>query len=138
MSNSFEDIQDLNFLIVDDYESMRMLLAENLDGLGIEKIEFAKSGNEAYSFLKSKFGSDEQIQFVLTDMIMDNGTGIDLVKLVRSDENFKTLPVLMITSKAEIEYVLEASDAGVDGYIIKPWTDEALKDKLLEVFKKRS
>ena len=135
---NFEDLKDLNFLIVDDYESMRLLIAENLDSIGIEQIDFAESGSKAYATLKAKLGTDEQIQFVLTDMIMENGTGIDLVKNIRSDENFKKLPVLMITSKAEIEYVLEASEAGVDGYIIKPWTDEALKEKLLEIYTKRS
>lgn len=138
MQEVFKKIQSLNFLLVDDYESMRMLLAENLDDVGIENIQFAVSGNTGFELLKSKLGTADQINYVITDMIMDNGTGSDLTKLIRSHDELKKLPILMITSKAEIEYVLEAVDAGVDGYIMKPWTPEILKEKLVECFNKRN
>ncbi len=122
----------LKFLVVDDYESMRIMVGDHLRQLGVENITFAVSGNEAYQVLKSKAGKPDQINFILTDLIMENGTGIELVRSVRADATMKSLPILMITSKAEISYILEAAKAGVSSYIVKPWKIEDLAKKIVE------
>jgi two-component system chemotaxis response regulator CheY len=127
-----EAIRNKQFLVTDDYESMRMMIAEHLKELGVEKILFASSGNQALKIIKQNLGKPEQIEFLLTDMIMEDGNGIELVKAVRADATLKSLPVLMITSKNEVGLVIEAVKAGVNNYIVKPWQLEDLSKKIIE------
>jgi two-component system chemotaxis response regulator CheY len=125
-----QNIRSLQFLITDDYESMRVMIADHLKQLGVEKILLATSGTEAMQIIKSKMGTPEEIQFLLTDLVMENGSGIDLVKAVREEGSLKKLPVLMITSKSEVGLVIEAVKAGVNNYIVKPWQLEDLAKKI--------
>jgi two-component system chemotaxis response regulator CheY len=122
----------MKFLVTDDYESMRIMIGDHLRQLGVENITFASSGNEAFTILQSKVGKPDEITFILTDLIMENGTGIELAKKVRAEAALKHVPILMITSKAEISYILEAAKAGVNSYIVKPWKLEDLAKKIVE------
>lgn len=108
------------------------MMAEHLKQLGVEKILFASSGNQALKIIKQNQGKSEQIEFLLTDMIMEDGNGIELVKAVRADATLKSLPVLMITSKAEVSLVIDAVKAGVNNYIVKPWQLEDLAKKIID------
>ncbi len=136
MSKLPDIIKTKQFLVTDDYESMRMMIAEHLKQLGVEKILFAKSGNEALELIKKNAGGPQQIEFLLTDLVMENGTGLDLVKGVRAEANFKTLPILMITSKAEVNLVIECVKAGVNNYIVKPWQLDDLAKKIADSWTK--
>lgn len=138
MSQLSPDICQLHFLVVDDYESMRILVYDQLKSLGVEKITLAESGQEGFEKIKASSVENVPVQIVLTDMMMENGTGIDLVKLIRSEDLTKHLPVVMITSKSEIPSVLEAIKAGVDSYIVKPWQVGDLVKKINEVKSKRT
>jgi two-component system chemotaxis response regulator CheY len=120
-----------HFLVVDDYESMRAMVSEELRKLGVTKITFASSGSEAVSKI-SQLDSTDPVQYVLSDLVMENGNGIELTSQIRQKLNKKNLPILMITSKAEIAYVLEAVKAGVNNYIVKPWEEEEFIKKLIE------
>lgn len=121
----------MQFLVTDDYESMRIMIADHLKQLGIERILFAKSGNEAMEVITSHLGSESQVEFLLTDLMMENGSGLDLVKAVRANPLTKKLPVLMITSKAEVGHVIECANAGVNNYIVKPWQLDDLAKKIV-------
>lgn len=132
MSKLPADLASKQFLVTDDYESMRIMIADHLKQMGATKILFAKSGNEALEMIKANHGGPNQIEFLLTDLVMENGTGIELVKGVRADGRFKTLPALMITSKSEVSLVLEAVKAGVNSYIVKPWQIDDLAKKIAE------
>ena len=136
MSSLPADIKTKQFLVTDDYESMRIMIADHLKQMGVEKILFATSGNEALEILKANLGGPNQIDFLLTDMVMENGTGIDLVKGVRADPRLAKLPALMITSKSEVNLVLEAVRAGVSSYIVKPWQIDDLAKKIGECWAK--
>jgi two-component system chemotaxis response regulator CheY len=136
MSQLPEAIRKKQFLVTDDYESMRMMLGEHLKQLGVEKILFATSGNQALALLKQNFGKPNQIEFLFTDLVMEDGTGLDLVKGVRADPNLKSLPVLMVTSKSEVNMVLEAVKAGVNNYIVKPWQLDDLSKKIIDTVAK--
>lgn len=132
-----KDFKSAHFLIVDDYKSMRILLKGNLQGMGINKISEASSGNAAYKYLCETIADPtKKIDFVVTDMLMEDGSGIDLVKSIRADQKLKHLPVLMITSMADIENMLNAVKAGVSDYIVKPWEPSELERKLGIIFKK--
>jgi two-component system chemotaxis response regulator CheY len=120
-----------HFLVVDDYESMRVMVSDQLKAFGIQKISFAGSGNEALKKIV-ELESSNPVQYVLSDMMMKDGSGIDLVTGIRQQLGKKNLPVLMITSKSEITTLLDAVKAGISNYIIKPWEEEDFAKKLVE------
>lgn len=131
-----EEIRKKRFLVTDDYESMRIMIGEHLKQLGVESITFATSGNEALAYIKKQLGTTQAVEFLLTDLVMENGTGLDLVKGVRAEAALKTLPILMITSKAEVVHVIECVKAGVNNYIIKPWQVDDLGKKIIDSYQK--
>lgn len=136
MSTLPDDIKKRQFLVTDDYESMRMMIIDHLNELGIEKIITANSGNEALKILKENLGKPTQIQFVMTDMMMEDGSGLDLARGIRADPALKGLPILMVTSKSEVNLVLEAVKAGVNNYVVKPWEIEDLAKKIVDTVNK--
>ncbi len=127
-----EGIRKKQFLVTDDYESMRLMIAEHLRQLGVERILFAKSGNEAVKILTDNYMKENNIDFLVTDLVMEDGTGLELVKKIRASISFKNLPILMITSKAEVSLVIECVKAGVNNYIVKPWQIEDLAKKIID------
>jgi two-component system chemotaxis response regulator CheY len=120
-----------HFLVVDDFESMRMLVSDELRKLGISKISYASSGNEAIQKIK-EYDQTDPVQYVISDMVMTNGNGIELTTAIRQTLNKKNLPILMITSKSDIANVLDAVRAGVSNYMVKPWSEEEFIKKLME------
>ena len=121
----------MKFLVVDDFSTMRRIVKNILKQLGYENIEEAEDGAQAYSKLKS--GSFE---FVVSDWNMPNMDGLELLKKIRSDDQLKHLPVLMVTAEAEKDKVITAIQAGVSNYIVKPFTAEVLKEKMDRIFEK--
>lgn len=121
----------MKILVVDDFSTMRRIVKNVLKQLGYENIEEAEDGVQAYSKLKGGgFG------FMVSDWNMPNMEGIDLLKKVRSDPELKDLPVLMVTAEAGKEKVVEAIKAGVNNYVVKPFTAEVLKEKMDKIFEK--
>jgi len=126
-------MSDLNMkiLVVDDFSTMRRIVKNLLRQLGFIHIEEAEDGAQAYSKLKTGgFG------FVVSDWNMPNLDGLGLLKKVREDEDLKDLPMLMVTAEAEKEKVVQAIQAGVNNYIVKPFTGEVLKEKMDKIFEK--
>lgn len=121
----------MKILVVDDFSTMRRIVKNFLKQLGFENIEEAEDGAQAYSKLKNgSFG------FVVSDWNMPNMDGLDLLKKVRSDPELKDLPILMVTAEAEKEKVITAIQAGVNNYIVKPFTGEILKEKMDKIFER--
>ncbi len=121
----------MKILVVDDFSTMRRIVKNLLKQIGYENIDEAEDGQHAFSKLKG-----DRFQFVVSDWNMPNMTGIELLKNVRSDPELKDLPFLMVTAEAEKEKVIEAIKAGVNNYIIKPFTAEILKEKMDKIFEK--
>lgn len=122
----------IKVLVVDDFPTMRRIIKNLLKQLGFENIEEAENGEDAYRKLKSgDFG------LVVSDWNMPVMEGIELLKKVRSDPQLKDIPFLMVTAEAEKEKVIEAIKAGVDNYIVKPFTGEVLKEKLEKIAQKK-
>lgn len=118
-------------LIVDDFLTMRRIVKNLLKQLGYENIFEAEDGEQAYVKLKAGgFG------FVVSDWNMPNLDGLGLVKKVRSDPELSALPILMVTAEAEKMKVIEAIKAGVNSYVVKPFTAEVLKEKIDKIFDK--
>lgn len=129
------ELKAKHFLVVDDYESMRTLIVDQLKKIGVTKITVASSGNNAIKKIMEVEESNP-VQYVLADLMMEDGNGIELAAHIRQKLNKKNLPILMITSKSEISYVLDAVKAGVNSYLIKPWEEKDFIKKLVEADKK--
>ncbi|HET6514303.1 MAG TPA: chemotaxis response regulator CheY [Thermodesulfovibrionales bacterium] len=121
----------MKILVIDDFSTMRRIVKNILKQLGYENIEEAEDGLQAYTKLKN-----DAFGFVVSDWNMPNMDGLELLKKVRSDPELKALPVLMVTAEAEKEKVVEAIKAGVNNYIVKPFTAEVLKEKMDKIFEK--
>jgi two-component system chemotaxis response regulator CheY len=122
----------IKVLVVDDFPTMRRIVKNLLKQLGFENIDEAEDGAQALSKLKGGgFG------LVVSDWNMPVMEGIDLLKHVREDEALKTMPFLMVTAEAEKDKVITAIKAGVDNYVVKPFTAEVLKEKLEKIAEKR-
>ncbi len=114
-------------LVVDDFSTMRRIVKNLLVDVGFPPTSIAEAadGAEAWKIMQSQY-----FDLVVTDWNMPGVTGIELLKMIRADEKTKTVPVLMVTAESKREQIIEAAQAGVNGYIIKPFTAETLKEKL--------
>ncbi|MBI5682312.1 MAG: chemotaxis response regulator CheY [Deltaproteobacteria bacterium] len=115
----------MKILVVDDFSTMRRIIRNLLKELNYLNVEEADDGATALVKLKN-----DKFDFVISDWNMPNMTGIDLLKTVRADANLKHLPILMVTAEAKQENVIEAVQAGVNNYIVKPFTAAILKEKM--------
>lgn len=121
----------MKILIVDDFSTMRRIIKNLLRDLGFTNTAEADDGATALPMLQSG-GFD----FLVTDWNMPQMTGLDLLKAVRADDRLKHLPVLMVTAEAKRDQIIEAAQAGVNGYVVKPFTAQALKDKIEKIFER--
>lgn len=121
----------MKILIVDDFSTMRRIIKNLLRDLGFNNTLEADDGLTALPILQAG-----GIDFLVTDWNMPGMQGIDLLKTVRADEKLSTLPVLMVTAETKREQIIEAAQAGVNGYIVKPFTAATLKEKIEKIFER--
>ena len=117
----------LKVLVVDDFSTMRRIIKNLLKQIGYSDIEEAEDGAQALSKLQNG-------GLVVSDWNMPNMDGLDMLKAVRQEPAIKDIPVLMVTAEAEKEKVITAIQAGVNNYVVKPFTGEILKEKLDKIF----
>ena len=115
----------MKILLVDDFPTMRKIVRNLLKEAGFTDIEEAENGVMALEKLRAG-----QFELVITDWNMPEMTGLELLKKIREDDSLKNIPVLMVTAEATKECVVEAVQAGVSNYIVKPFTAAALKEKI--------
>ncbi len=115
----------LKLLVVDDSATMRRIIVNTLKRNGHEDIVEAEDGADAYAKLETESG----VNFIITDWNMPNMCGLDFVTKVRGGE-FSGLPILMVTTRSIKEDIVEAMKAGVNSYIVKPFTPQTLKEKM--------
>jgi two-component system chemotaxis response regulator CheY len=118
-------------LIVDDFSTMRRIIKNLLRDLGFNNTQEADDGSTALPMLQKG-----DFDFVVTDWNMPGMQGIDLLKAIRADDSLKHLPVLMVTAEAKREQIIAAAQAGVNGYVVKPFTAATLKEKLDKIFER--
>ena len=123
--------KDLNFLVVDDFSTMRRIVRNLLKELGYNKIEEAEDGVDALEKIRAG-----QIDFVVADWNMPNMDGLELLKTIRADDALKHIPVMMVTAEAKKENIIAAAQAGASGYVVKPFTAAILEEKLNKEKKK--
>ncbi len=120
---------DMRILVVDDFATMRRIIKNILKQLGYTKIDEADDGATALPMLKS-----QHYDLIISDWNMPQMSGLELLKSVRSDEELKDTPFLMVTAEAQKENIIEAVKAKVSNYIIKPFTADTLAEKLEKIF----
>ena len=123
--------KDIKILVVDDFSTMRRIIKNLLRDLGFTNVEEADDGKTALPILQQG-----HIEFLITDWNMPGMTGIDLLKLVRADPSLAQIPVLMVTAEAKREQIIAAAQAGVNGYVVKPFTAAVLKEKIDKIFER--
>ena len=123
--------KDMKILIVDDFSTMRRIIKNLLRDLGFTNTSEADDGQTALPMLQSG-----KYDFLVTDWNMPGMQGIDLLKAVRSDPELASLPVLMVTAESKRDQIVEAAQAGVNGYVVKPFTAQTLKEKIDKIFER--
>ena len=119
----------MKILVVDDFSTMRRIVKNLLRDLGFTNMDEADDGNTALPKLQSG-----NYDFLVTDWNMPGMTGLDLLKAVRADAKLVKLPVLMVTAESKREQIIEAAQAGVNGYVVKPFTAGTLEEKISKIF----
>lgn len=123
--------KNMKILVVDDFSTMRRIIKNLLKDLGFSNIQEADDGSTALPMLQQG-----DFDFVVTDWNMSGMQGIDLLRAIRADDKLKHLPVLMVTAEAKKEQIVAAAQAGVNGYVVKPFTAATLKEKLEKIFER--
>lgn len=124
------------FLVVDDFATMRKIIKKVLSELGYTNVEEADDGKNALPMLQAAQTSGQPFQFVLSDWNMPGMTGIDLLKACKADPKLKMLPFMLITAESEQKNIIEAAQAGVSDYVVKPFNAVTLKGKLEKIWAK--
>jgi two-component system chemotaxis response regulator CheY len=122
----------IRFLVVDDFSTMRRMVKVVLHELGYDNVTEAEDGSTALPILKQG-----GIDFLVTDWNMPGMQGLELLKAVRADPKLARLPVLLVTAEAKREQIVEAAQAGVSGYVVKPFTAQTLKAKIEKILATR-
>jgi two-component system chemotaxis response regulator CheY len=122
----------MKILVVDDSSTMRRIIQNTLARLGYKDIVQAADGVEAWQALQE----NPDIGVVITDWNMPNMNGLELVKKIRAEEKYKNIPIIMVTTEGGKKEVITALKAGVNNYIVKPFTPQVLKEKLEAVLGK--
>ena len=120
--------KNLTVLIVDDFITMRRIVRKILRDLDFEDIVEAEDGSAAMEVLQKT-----SVDLIISDWNMPKMTGLELLKQVRSTENLKDIPFLMLTAEAQKENIVEAIKAKVSNYIVKPFTAAGLQEKLAKI-----
>lgn len=116
----------MKLLVVDDSSTMRRIIKNTLQRLGYEDIYEAENGIEAWDILDK----NSDMGVLITDWNMPEMNGLELVKKTRADSRFADIPIIMITTEGGKVEVITAIKAGVNNYIVKPFTPQVLKEKL--------
>lgn len=114
----------MKFLVVDDSSTMRRIIIKSLQRIGFDETVEAADGHEALQ----RF--NESVGIIITDWNMPNMSGIELARSLRARADGSTVPILMVTTRSMREDIIAAAEAGVNNYIVKPFTPQVLKDKI--------
>lgn len=118
----------MKILAVDDSSTMRRIILNTLKRIGHEDVIEAEDGADAYA----KLEVEEGIEFIITDWNMPNMSGLEFVNKVRGGP-FRDLPILMVTTRSIKEDIIDAMKAGVNSYIVKPFTPQTLEEKINQI-----
>lgn len=123
--------RNMRILVVDDFSTMRRIVKNILKQLEFNNVVDADDGTTAWEVLNK-----DKIDFVISDWNMPKMSGLELLKKIRNSEEFADMPFLMVTAEGQQENIIEAVQAGVSNYIVKPFTPETIEQKIEKIFEK--
>ncbi|MBL6990167.1 MAG: response regulator [Bacteriovoracaceae bacterium] len=126
---------DMKILVVDDVATMRKIIKTMLTKIGYTNLSDANDGIAAWTKLEQAHLEKQPYEFVIADWNMPNLSGLDFLKKLRADSNYKSLPFLMITASAEQDNIVAAVRAGVSNFVVKPFSAQVLQEKIDKIFK---
>lgn len=129
-------MKDIKVLVVDDMLTMRKLVKKCLVDIGFALISEADDGESAWPLITQAIEQGQPFRLIVSDWNMPKVKGIDLLRKVRADERIKATPFVLLTAEAEQHQVVEAVNAGVSGYVTKPFTPAMLNEKLMKALGK--
>ena len=115
----------LKILVVDDSATMRRIVINALKEIGYTDVIEAEDGKDALVKLMT-----DKVDLIITDWNMPNMSGLEFARAVRSETDIESIPILMVTTRGVKQDIIEALQARVNNYIIKPFTPQLLKDKI--------
>jgi two-component system chemotaxis response regulator CheY len=124
--------KNMKFLVVDDFATMRRIIRNLLRDLGCSNVVEAEDGNAALNAMVAS-----KIDFVITDIHMPGMAGMEMGRQLRGNPQYKEIPILMVTAEASKDMITEAAKIPVDGYIVKPFTANTLKEKIEKILEKK-
>jgi two-component system chemotaxis response regulator CheY len=122
--------KDTRFVIVDDTKTIRSLLKEMLHNIGFRSFTEASDGHQALQLMKERADTPQSSEFIICYWKMPGMTGIELLEIRNEDDRFKNIPFLMVTIESEREYLLKAVSMGVSDFIVKPFSESTVANKL--------
>jgi two-component system chemotaxis response regulator CheY len=123
-----------NFLIVDDYENIRSIVKRQLNAFGFNLVVEAENVADAQKIVES----GQKVDFIISDWNMPGATGLDFLKWIRKEKQLTNLPFLILTTEKEQAKVMSAISEGVSNFLLKPWEEDDLADKLELCWKKHN
>jgi two-component system chemotaxis response regulator CheY len=127
---------DTKFLVVDDFGTMRKIIKKILGEIGFTNIVEAEDGKTAFSLVQDAEKNGQQFGCIISDWNMPNMTGLEFLKLCKSDVKLKSLPFILVTAESEQAQIIEAAKSGVSDYVIKPFNAVTFKEKLQKTYNK--
>jgi two-component system, chemotaxis family, chemotaxis protein CheY len=124
---------EMKILIIDDFATVRKLIKNHLNQFGYKNTVEAEDGVAALKVLKS-----QKVDFIISDWNMPNMSGLELLRAVRADADYCKVPFLMITAEASKENIIQALNAGVSNYIVKPFPPAKLNEKITQILEKQN
>ena len=125
-------MRNLKILAVDDSPTMRRIIINTLKRAGFRDVDEATDGKDALAKMQV-----DEFDFIITDWNMPEMDGLTFVNSIRAEEKYKSLPILMVTTRSVKDDIVQAMKAGVNSYIVKPFTPETLKDKIKQILRTR-
>lgn len=122
------NVTSLSVLVVDDYKTMRSIIISLLNQIGFKDIDEASDGSTALESLRKK-----KYELIFSDWNMSPMQGIDFLRAARAMPEYKETPFIMVTAENNVDNLIQAKTAGVTNYIVKPFTANVLKEKLVSV-----
>ncbi|MCO7226937.1 chemotaxis response regulator CheY [Pleionea sp. CnH1-48] len=123
----------MKILLVDDFSTMRRIIKNLLREIGFDDVVEAEDGKQAIAMMQN-----HDVDMVITDWNMPVMSGIDLLRHIRTTRDFNELPVLMVTAESKREQIVEAAQAGVNGYIVKPFNGQTLQEKIGKILQRNA
>jgi len=125
----------MRILVIDDQGPMRKIIKSMLNQVGFNNILEAEDGKVAWDQISKGLEVGEPIEFIIADLNMPKVDGLELLKSVRENPTTKPIPFLMVTSESEQSIILNVLKSGVDNFIVKPFSAQTMKEKIIKIFK---